>query len=310
MRVEDLESFLAICDTGTFSRAAKQRSISQPGVTRHIQRLELALGAILVERTRPNVVLTKAGETLKTYAQDSSRRYQILLSDIRQEGSVMSGELRIAASTTPGEYILPKSLADFTEVHPLVRPQVFIGDSLAVTSEVLERRWELGFVGVRPTNRSLEYELAGEDELVLVVPERHPFARRKSVALYELEDQPFIEREGGSGTMRHFRAVISHAGLKIPVYKVTMVVNSTHSILLAAQNGFGLGLISSLAFEQHSFNHVFKVPITGVKLSRAIYMIHEKQRPISLIASAFRDWIRNYKNAGEKISEPQLNKER
>ena len=291
MNIAELTTFIAVCHNGSFTRAAALRHLTQPGVSRHIQRLERELGVTLFERRRRELTLTEAGHKLLPYAEETINRHERFIQSLRPAGAEISGEIRIAASTTPGEFLLPRLLTQFTYQHRGVRPQVFIGDSAEVVAEVQDLQWDLGFVGVRIPSRSLQYDVVGEDELVLIVPASHPFAKRKSVKVAELGGQPFIEREGGSGTLRAFRTTLAEQGVPVPRYRVAMTLNSHYAILSAVQNVFGLGVVSSLAIEQHQLDGVVPVKLEDVSLKRRIFMVHHRQRHQSPAVVAFADWV-------------------
>ncbi len=292
MDIGALKSFVAVSQTGSFRQAAVARGLTQPGVSRHVQRLENELGAALLVRERGGATLTPAGEQLLAYATMAIERHDQLIGSLAEAGRAdLQGDLRIAASTTPGEALLPALLAEFTELHPAVRPEVFVADSAVVAEEVREGKWDLGFVGAKTRDRGLKYDVVAEDELMLAVPERHAFAGRTEIGLAELDGLPFIEREGGSGTLRAFRTALTVAGLPYPHYRTVMVLNSTQALLVAAHNGFGFGIVSSLAFADRSFSHVYRAHISDLPLRREIYLVRNARRPGSPLGQAFADWV-------------------
>ncbi len=292
MDIGALKSFVAVSQAGSFRQAALARGLTQPGVSRHIQRLEGELGVSLLTREHGGATLTAAGEQLMAYATEALDRHDRLVESLTKAGRAgLQGDLRIAASTTPGEALLPQLLSEFTEVHPAVRPEVFVADSTAVAEEVREGKWDVGFVGAKGRGRGLKYDVVAEDELMLAVPERHPFAGRLEISLTELDSLPFIEREGGSGTLRAFRSALTAANLPYPHYRTVMVLNSTHAILVAVHNGFGFGIVSSLAFEDHSFSHVYRARISDLPLHREIYLVRNARRPGTSVGQAFAEWV-------------------
>ena len=295
MNLEQLQSFLAIARDRSFTRAARELRLTQPGISRQIQRLEQELGVLLLQRHRGSLQLTSAGEHLLVYAEETLSRHRQLLSQLRDESAGVAGALRIAASTTPGEFIVPDLVARFTALYPEVEPEVFTTDSAQVVEELRERRWDIGFVGVRLQGREargLRYDVVAEDEVVLAVPISHPFAARGEVAFQELAGQSFLEREGGSGTLRSVRAILARQGLALPAYRMAMGVNSTRAILSGAERGYGMGWVSSLALGPSWAGRLAAVRLTGLPLHRQLYMVQERQRPLPPAATAFADWVR------------------
>ena len=162
------------------------------------------------------------------------------------------------------------------------------------------RRWksfgtgcgDIGFVGARLPGSGLRYDVVAQDEVVLAVPVGHSFADRNEVELSDLEGQPFLEREGGSGTLRSVRQILSKNGLALPAYRVVMVLSSTQAILSAVERGYGIGWVSSLALRGARAGHVAGVRLAGVPLMRNLYLVQEKQRPLPVVAAAFAQWVR------------------
>ncbi len=285
-----LRSFVTVCRSGSFRKAARERHVSQPGVSRHVQRLETELGVALLVRHRKRVVPTAAGSRLFAYAVDALAAHDRIIGSLARDDAAVEGELRIAASTAPGEYLLPGLLSQFTEIYPRVRPRVVVTDSASATEQVGDGHSDLGFVGIRVTHPSLEWTVVAEDELVLAVPGRHPFAGRPSVDVAELKGLPFIEREPGSGTWSGLRRALDRAGVKETGYIPVMVVNSTHATLAAVNNGFGFSIVSSLATHEHEFDQVYPARLTGLDTARSLYMIRLASLESS-VARAFGDWV-------------------
>ena len=292
MDFQKFESFLAVARHRSFTRAARELGLAQPTVSRHVQRLERELGAILFERRRDDVDLSPAGDRFRDYAESVLAGYRKLMLQMRKRPDTITGELRVVASTTPGECLVPDLLARFTQVYPDVRPEVFITDSAQAVEELRDRTRDIGFVGARLPGPGLRYDVVAQDEVVLAVPVGHSFADRNEVELSDLEGQPFLEREGGSGTLRSVRQILSKNGLALPAYRVVMVLSSTQAILSAVERGYGIGWVSSLALRGARAGHVAGVRLAGVPLMRNLYLVQEKQRPLPVVADAFAQWVR------------------
>ena len=190
MNLENLKTFQEVVRLGSFSEVAKKLAISQPAVSFQIQKLEQELGIRLIDRTQRAITLTAAGKRLLRFAESVEEEREHLQRDLEQMREEVSGDLLIAVSTIPGEFLLPPLLAKFKQMHPAVRIQVAVSDSLTVINEVRENTYEVGFCGVAPEGQDLAlFKLAG-DEIVLIVFPEHPFARRGEVAPAELEGEP------------------------------------------------------------------------------------------------------------------------
>jgi DNA-binding transcriptional LysR family regulator len=282
-----VEAFLATVHQGSLTAAAHHLGLTQPGVSRQIARLEQALGTSLLVRGRQGVALTAAGERYRAYAEDALARHALLLEELRDGDAVLSGPLRIAASTTPSEVLVPGLVARFTALHPDVQATVCTADSLEVVEHVRLRRWDIGFAGVRVDRMGLRFEPVATDEIVLAVPRHHPFARRATVPLAALEGQVFIAREDGSGTMLSVARALAERGQQLPAHRVRMTLGTTQAIVAAVRDGYGIGFVSSLALAELAGDRVATVRLVGAPLRRALYLVVDERRVLSAVPRAF-----------------------
>lgn len=307
MELTEMETFLAVARNRSFTGAAWELRLTQPGVSRQIQKLERELETVLVERLRGGLKLTSAGEQFKSYAEDALERHGQLLASLRADVEALAGDLSIIASTTTGEFIVPDLVARFTALHPDVVPEVFVTDTAQVVEEMGDTRWDIGFVGARLPGRGLRYEAIGEDEILLAVPAAHPFAARGEIDLSEIEGQPFLEREGGSGTLRSVHAALAKHGVTLPPHPVAMGVSSMQAILAGVDRGFGIGWVSALAFVPSWKGRVVSVRLKGLPLRRSLYLVQNRQRALPAAATAFADWVRK---EGKAKAAPSIRTER
>lgn len=291
METSDLEAFLLVAERGSLTAAARELGLTQPCLSRRMQQLERALTVSLFTRGRSGVRLTPAGERFRAYAASAVAEWRAVRRELRDADTALAGDLRIAASSTPGEFLAPELAAAFVARHPGVRPEIFIADSAVVEAEVRARRWDLGFVGARPTGRDLACRPVAEDEIVLATPADHPFAARGEVALEELADQPFLAREGGSGTAASVERALAERGLRLPERRTVMVLGSTQAIVSAVERGLGLGWVSSRALAGRSADRVVPVRLASLPLRRALFLIHDPRRTLPPPAAAFVDWV-------------------
>ena len=283
----NLEAFVAVARSGSFSVAARLLHRSQPGVTRQVQRLERDLAAELLIRGHGVCRLTPAGERALAWAEDALARQQHLLADIRGDRASLAGELRIAASTTPGEFLVPELVARFVHIHAEVRPHIAITDSASVEQAVRTHVCDVGFVGAVMAGRGLRYRPVVEDEVVLAVSARHPIAARGEVTLNELRDQPFLDREGGSGTVASVMRTLGERGMELPPVQTVMSLGASTAIVSAAERGLGVGWVSSLALACRDPRRVRAVRLRGVPIKRILSMVDDPSRPPSPVAAAF-----------------------
>ena len=286
-----MTSFLAVARTGSMTAAAAELGISQPGVSRQIQRLEEEIGVALFDRGNRTLRLTPAGERFRAYADTALAQHEAVLRELRGEVAVLAGELRIGASSTPGEFLVPQWVATFVERHPRVRPEVAIADTGIVEDAVRAHRYDLGFVGACLQGRGLVYTVVADDEVVLAVPASHPFAGRGAVTLEEVTGQPFLVREGGSGTAASVVRILAEQGLRLPEHRTVMVLGSTQAIVSGVEQGLGLGWVSSRALEERSPRRVVSVRLSDLPLRRTLSLVRDPQRVLPPVAHAFMTWV-------------------
>lgn len=290
--LRQLETFVAVARCLSLTAAAHDVHLSQPGVSRQVQSLENEVGVPLLARKATGIELTSAGERFLAYAQDVLGGHRQLMQELREGPSGLAGEVRIAASTTPGEFLVPWFAAGFTARYPHVHPEVVIADSVDVLAQLRGRRCDLAFTGVRLPGRDLVFDPVAEDEVVLAVPEYHPFASRGEIELAELQGQPLLEREPGSGTRLTLHGALAERGLTLPAGRLVMVLSNAHAIVSAVQSGHGVGFVSSLSLQDRNRGGVVPVRLAGIPMRRWLYLVTEKARPLSRPAAAFTAWVR------------------
>ncbi len=293
MNIEHLKTFREIIKLGSFSEVAKKLAISQPAVSFQIQKLEHELGIRLIDRTQRAISLTAAGKRLLRFAELVETECEGLLHDLEQMREEISGDLLIDASTIPGEFLLPPLLAKFKQRHPAVKIQVDISDSLTVIEKVRDSTYEVGFCGVAPEGRDLASFKFATDEIVLVVPPEHCFARKGEISPGELEGEPFIFREATSGTQHSLESKLSRAGFDLHNFTPHLILGTTQAVVSAVAAGAGIAFVSNLAVKRGTGpGTVRQVNIQGLRLSRDFYCIYRQERVVSRLLEGFINFIK------------------
>ena len=301
MNLDNLKTFLEVVKLGSFSEVAKKLAISQPAVSFQIQKLEQELGIRLIDRTQRAITLTAAGKRLLRFAESVESEREHLQHDLAQMREEVSGDLLIAASTIPGEFLLPPLLAKFKQMHPAVRVQVAISDSLTVINGVRDNAYEIGFCGMTPEGQDLESLKVAEDEIVLIVFPEHPFARRSEVTPAELEGEPLIFREATSGTQRNLETHLSRAGLDLRKWVPTLILGTTQAVVSAVAAGAGIAFVSNLAIKKSlALGLVRQVGVSGLSLNRDFYCIYRQERVVSRLLEEFITFVQIEASRGVK----------
>lgn len=295
MNLQHLRTLLTIIEQGSLSAAAHAMDISQPAVTKQVQRLEQELeAALLVRGPQQQAALTPAGEEVLVFARDTLARFEALQEQLALLKVIGRGSLALAASTIPGEYLLPGLLAAFREQYPQIQVEVIIADTAEVARRVLADEAHVGFVGAAVDRPGLRLERLAADEVVLAVPPHHPFAGRGHVAVEELREQPLVMREEGSGTRRSVERALATAGSTLVDKNTVLTLGSTQAVLRAVEQGLGVGFVSARAAAQaQADGHLVCVRLDGVDLCRDLYLAYLPQRMADPVVAHFLAFTRS-----------------
>lgn len=285
MEFDQLRTFLAVLEHRSFGRAGEALGIGQSTVSFHVKALEQKVGVVLLERGRGRIAPTAAGRALLPYAE----RIVALVDEAgarlatRVSGEV--GELSLAASTIPGEYLLPPLLAEFRAQHPGIRLEMAVFDSDKALAALASGEVDMAIVGKKPKGRELESEVFASDEIVLVGLAGNSFAPSGKLTLKELRDVPLVLREQGSGTRDAIARLLPH----VHDSKNALRVGSTEAAKRCVQHGLGLSFLSrqSVASELAA-GHFSIVELSGTPARRTFYAVRRRSVTPSAALLAFR----------------------
>jgi DNA-binding transcriptional LysR family regulator len=280
VNLDYLHTLVRVVEHGSLSAAARAKRISQPAVTKQIQRMESELGVTLLDRgPKRQVELTPAGERVLAFAREMLASHEELERELAVLKAVGHGTLVLAASTIPGEYVLPGLLAAFREEYPRIKVEMSISDTAEVATKLLEDEADVGMVGSRPRRPGLRLERLVGDEVILVAPPGHPLAQEASVSIDELSGQRLILREEGSGTRRSVEQALAAGGSGLRQEDVALILGSTQAVLRAVEEGLGIGFVSARAAAVAvAHGRVARVPLRGVDLQRDLYLAYVPER--------------------------------
>jgi DNA-binding transcriptional LysR family regulator len=264
-----LEIFVAVARRLSFAGAARALHLSQPSVSLQVAALEKELGAQLFERTTRRVRLTAAGETLLARAETLLRDHAEARRAVAAAEGQISGSLAIASSLTIGAYLLPAALARLAAAHPALQVRVTIENTEQVVRSLFEGRADLGFVEGGLTAPGVVLHPLREDELVVIAPARHRFARLREVPLEELAREPFVLREEGSGTRRVAEEHLRAAGVDPAGLRVVAELSGIDAIKASVAAGLGISIVSRSALTG-SESGLLERRIEGLTLTREL----------------------------------------
>lgn len=274
MNIAQLRTFVTVVEHASFSEAARAMGLSQPAVTMQVQALESDLGATLLDRRYRKVEITEAGRALLPYARKVLAELEQARTALEQLSETVSGRLLFAASTTPGQYVLPRLLGGFLKEYPEVGVSLRVFDTADVVEKVESGEAQLGMTGAEVHGARVEYERLGSDDLVMICPPDHPLLQKETLRFADLVEEPFIVRETGSGTRMVFEDAMRHGGVDPSELRVVMELGTNEAIVSAVEGGMGLGVVSSWVAEKAlELGTVGRVPLGSFPLSRPLYLV-------------------------------------
>lgn len=294
MDFKQIETFVNVARYKSFSRAAEALFLTQPTVSSHISSLEKELGATLIDRRGKESRLTKQGRAFYNYAITLINTRDRALVAMGVFGSEIRGWLDIKTSSIPGQYLVPKLVADFHKEYPEVRFRVTQSDSADVWCDISDNLGEIGFTGEFNDN-GLKYEFLFQEPAVLITPATDKFkklrAASEEIKLEDIADEMFIWREEGSATRRTFEKKLAEKGIPARSNAIA-VVNSLEVVKQFVKNGLGVSVLTGAAVENDREKQDYLVfKLDEIDLNREFYMVYNRNVTLSPAAANFRDFV-------------------
>ena len=261
-----LKVFITAARTLSFTRTAERLFISQPAVSKHIGELESQYKVQLFMRRGSRLELTGAGETLLACAERLADDYRRMQYEMSLCADAPVGELRLGASTTIAQYLLPPILARFTTRFPGVRVAMMSGNSDQVEQALGGHGIDLGMVESLSRRQGLHY------------------TRTESITADELREIPLVLREGGSGTLEVIKAALGRAGIRIPQLNVVMRLGSTEGIKAFVRNSDAMAIVSVISVVDELRSGVLRIiDLEDLPLRRDFAFVHVEAEPSALV---------------------------
>ena len=254
-----LKVFYSVATNLSFTKASKELYISQPAISKHIHELEIQYKTPLFDRTGSRIVLTRAGELLLSHTNTLLAAYRQLDFEMNLLTDNICGDLRLGASTTIAQYVLPPILSSFIRKFPDIRASLLNGNSHDIEKALCEGKITLGLVEGNARQSSLHYTPFMKDELVVITHTGSKLARYEELTLDQLCTLPLVLRENGSGTLAVLESTLAEHQVKLSQLKVLMQLGSTESIKLFLENSDALAIVSVRAVTRELMSGVLKV---------------------------------------------------
>jgi DNA-binding transcriptional LysR family regulator len=292
LNLDSLKVFLAVAEHGSFSEAGRNLHLSQPAVSQIIQGLERHLGLLLFIRHARTVQLTEGGHVLVSMARE------LLISSQRVEQTILSlqgevvGEMSVGCSTASGKYLLPGLIARFRKEYHQVRINVVIGSRESIITKLLAGDVSLGVSSKLIEHYDLEYQDFFKDDVILIVPASHPWARNRKIYPDDLLDEPMILREELAGTREVLMESLRQRDISPEMLNIAMVLGNAEAICVAVEEELGIAFVSRLAAERGiALGRLVEVSIEGMELSRNIYLARNRRQPLTRAQAKFWEYV-------------------
>lgn len=281
--LDTLVIFAIVARERSLTRAAAVLGLSQPSVSGRIQRLERDVGEPVLERTGRGVRLTPTGELLRRVADRALEVAHDTNDLLTALAGHLRGLVRGAASTTIAGYLLPRAIARLRRTHPGVEVELRVGNTAEVSAMVATG--ELPWALVEGPVDAARFSVSpfAHDELLVVVPPSHPWARRRGVPPGALATEPFVGREPGSGTAAIYGGALAALGVRLRPH---VVLADSRGIAAAVAAGAGVGIVSALVAAPFIARHELRrVTLDGLDLGRPLSLIQLPGRTPGLLDS-------------------------
>jgi DNA-binding transcriptional LysR family regulator len=291
MDLFQLETFLAVAEERSFSRAAARLHRTQPAVSQAIAKLELELGETLLERSSRDATLTDSGEVLREYALKLLNLRSEATGALTELRELHRGKLTLAANEYTCLYLLPL-LDEYRRQNPHIKVAVQRSLASRIPDEVLIHSVEIGVLSFRPEDDQVQSVVVYRDELSLVVNRRHPLAGVGEISIRQLGTQNFIahnvpspQRQKVIQTFRRYKTPLQ-MGVELP---------SLEAIKRFVEMGNGVALVPGLTVEKELANgELVRIRIKELQVERKLRLVYRRQANLSHAALAFLRVVKAY----------------
>lgn len=288
MNLKQLEAFVQVSESGSFSKAAKELFLTQPTISAHISSLEKELNVRLFIRNTKEVSLSDDGKDLYRYAKQITDLEKAIEERFYMNSDDGKHFITIAASTIPAQYLLPKVLMCYRERYPKEQIKIMETDSSEVVTQVVDHMVDVGFTGTVLEKKHCKYIPFYKDELAVITPDTPEYRILKEQNRDDIDwikRKPLILREEGSGTRKEAEKQLKNAGISMEDLDIVASIANQETIKKSVKQGMGITVLSRLAAEDEDGLLIF--PIPGADEGRDINLVYNKNYQMTRSADRF-----------------------
>ena len=286
--LRQMRVFTTVARHLSFTRAARELHLTQPAVSQQIKLLEAEVGMPLFEQIGRKVQLAPAGTELLRYAHQTIELLREAAESLAAMRGLKRGVLQLGAVST-AKYFAPSLLSAFTPAYPEVTIKFAVGNREEVIKHLAGNEIDLAIMGRPPRELDTDAAAFAKHPLVIIASPSHPLAGKRKIPLRQLAGEQFLIREEGSGTRASMEHVFRER--RIP-FRVSMEVSSNETIKQAVMAGMGISFLSAHTVGlELAAGKLAILDVAGLPIMRDWYVIHLREKRLSPIAGAFRQFL-------------------
>jgi DNA-binding transcriptional LysR family regulator len=288
-----LKVFISVARNLSFTKASQELFISQPAISKHIKELESEYNTCLFERMGTHIQLTKPGKILLDNAEVIIQQYKKMNFDMNNIQKKYGGSLRIGASTTIAQYVLPEMLAKFMQLYPDITINTISDNSRNIEQMLKDGRIDVGMVEGISRQPELRYTNIMKDELVAIVHEGSKMSELDEIDLETFKKTPIVIREHGSGSLQVIEKYLHENNIRLSDLNIIMSFGTTEGIKHFVEHTEAMGIISIMAVSHEIIENRFKIiELKGLKMMRNFAYVEKRGESIGL-QKLFKQFIIN-----------------
>jgi DNA-binding transcriptional LysR family regulator len=288
LTLRQLQVFESAARHLSFSRAAKELHLSQPGVSMQIKQLEETVGQPLFEQLGKKLFLTEVGREVLRASQAIGQQLLDLEDTLNDLRGLKQGSITVGVVSTVS-YFAIRLISQFRQAHTEVRITLNVVNRETLLEQLANNEVDLALMGQPPTGHDLQATPFMENPLVVIAPFNHPLAKAKQIPLARIAEEDFVARETGSGTRSATEAFFQARGLSL---KAAMEMNKNEAIKQAVEAGLGLGVVSRHTVTlEIAARRLASLDVEGFPIRRQWHLVHRHNKHFSQAAGTFADFV-------------------
>lgn len=289
LTLRQLRVFEATARLLSFSRAAEELHLTQPGVSGQLKHLEESIGMPLFEQMGRRIFLTEAGRQVYSHTRSIQQQLTILEESLDLLRDTKQGKIKVAAVSGTASHLALQLIAKYSKAFPGVRVHLNVANRETVLGELASNETDLAIMGQPPEGQGLVAQPFMKNPLVVIAPPDHPLARQRGIPLSALEGEIFLVREPGSGTRRAMERFFAEHRI---TFRPGMEVSSNDAVKCGVHAGMGLSIVPLQTIMPELETLRIKVlDVERFPIVRYLYVVHRESKHLSAAADAFKDTL-------------------